>query len=345
MTQPITIVGGGLAGLALGIVLRSENIPVRVIESGAYPRHRVCGEFISGRGVSILKRLGVTERWAHSSSGLAETVVFFDERARWFSSHLREPAVVIPRWNLDDSLAKQFEAAGGQLLLQTRWKEDFRSTGVVRAAGRRVSGSPGQWRWFGIKAHISGIHLESDLELHCRPNGYVGICGLPNGRANVCGLFRRKEAWPELAKQWQDVLKGGPGTLLRDKLEHGEFDGATFCAVAGFSFERSFRADPREIRVGDALGMIPPVTGNGMSIAFESAEIAAHALLKYCRGEWNWDQTAARAADAMDQAFRRRLYWAAVLQWLLFQPWAASTVKAWPRLARPLFVFFLEATR
>ena len=50
MPEHLTIVGGGLAGLTLGIGLRQRGVPVTVYEAGRYPRHRVCGEFISGRG-------------------------------------------------------------------------------------------------------------------------------------------------------------------------------------------------------------------------------------------------------------------------------------------------------
>ena len=59
--KPITIVGGGLAGLTLGIGLRRRGVPVTVWEAGHYPRHRVCGEFISGRGQETLSRLGLRE--------------------------------------------------------------------------------------------------------------------------------------------------------------------------------------------------------------------------------------------------------------------------------------------
>ena len=48
--RTITIVGGGLAGLTLGIGLRQRGIPAEIFEAGTYPRHRVCGEFISGNG-------------------------------------------------------------------------------------------------------------------------------------------------------------------------------------------------------------------------------------------------------------------------------------------------------
>src|SRR5689334_24684769 len=59
MAKAITIVGGGLAGLTLGIGLRQRDVPVTVVEAGTYPRHRVCGEFISGRGQDSLQRLGL----------------------------------------------------------------------------------------------------------------------------------------------------------------------------------------------------------------------------------------------------------------------------------------------
>ena len=59
--KEITIVGGGLAGLALGIGLRNYNVPCVLYEKNKYPRHRVCGEFISGVSKDTLKRLGLLE--------------------------------------------------------------------------------------------------------------------------------------------------------------------------------------------------------------------------------------------------------------------------------------------
>ncbi|MFM8364632.1 MAG: hypothetical protein ACKOAS_05705, partial [Verrucomicrobiota bacterium] len=55
----ITIAGGGLAGLALGIGLRGRGVEVELHEALAYPRHRVCGEFISGVESSTLETLGI----------------------------------------------------------------------------------------------------------------------------------------------------------------------------------------------------------------------------------------------------------------------------------------------
>ena len=45
---PVQIIGGGLAGLTLGLGLRQRDVPVTIHEAGNYPRHRVCGEFSNG---------------------------------------------------------------------------------------------------------------------------------------------------------------------------------------------------------------------------------------------------------------------------------------------------------
>ena len=57
--KPITIAGGGLAGLAAGIALRQRGVPVELHEAASYPRHRVCGEFISGLSETTVETLGL----------------------------------------------------------------------------------------------------------------------------------------------------------------------------------------------------------------------------------------------------------------------------------------------
>ena len=75
--KPITIVGGGLAGLTLGIGLRQRGVPAALWEAGHYPRHRVCGEFICGRGQETLARLGLHELLERAGAVGADTAAFF----------------------------------------------------------------------------------------------------------------------------------------------------------------------------------------------------------------------------------------------------------------------------
>jgi flavin-dependent dehydrogenase len=72
--------------------------------------------------------------------------------------------------------------------------------------------------------------------------------------------------------------------------------------------------------------MIPPVTGNGMSMAFESAELAIEPLARFSRGDLTWAGARQEITRRFDQRFAARLRWAAWLQRALFQPPARSVL-------------------
>ena len=58
--KKVLIIGGGLAGLTAAIHLRKLNIPVTLIEKNAYPKHKVCGEYISNEVLPYLKWLNIS---------------------------------------------------------------------------------------------------------------------------------------------------------------------------------------------------------------------------------------------------------------------------------------------
>jgi flavin-dependent dehydrogenase len=99
-----------------------------------------------------------------------------------------------------------------------------------------------------------------------------------------------------------------------------EFVPDSFCAVAGLQLQPQRAAAKTECCVGDALTMTPPVTGNGMSMAFESAEMAVEPLAAYSRGGMSWEQARQETARRCDAAFARRLAWARRLQSLMISP-------------------------
>jgi menaquinone-9 beta-reductase len=324
--KPITIVGGGLAGLTLGIGLRQEGVAVTIWEAGHYPRHRVCGEFISGRGPEVLARLGLRDAFSRAGSTLARTAAFYLGGTGSPVRPLPAPALCLSRFTMDALLADRFRALGGELRENARWREEAFGEGIVRANGRRLQPRADSCRWFGLKVHARNVPLAADLEMHTSPTGYVGFCRLPGGEVNVCGLFRQSAGQTAGPHPWKDLLRGPPGTPLRDRLAGADFDETSFCAVAGFSLRPHRAAAQPECCIGDALTMIPPVTGNGMSMAFEAAELAREPLVTYSRGGTSWSQARQHVAAACDRAFARRLSWARWLQWMMFTP----LLRRWP---------------
>ena len=317
--KPITIVGGGLAGLTLGIALRQRGVPVEIWEAAHYPRHRVCGEFISGRGLATLERLNLRQLTLRAGAVSARTVAFFSRRIASRTQTLPSPALCASRFVLDDALAGEFRRLGGDLREGERWRETFSREGVVRATGRHAKPTENGWRWFGLKTHARGVSLVADLEMHVSPNSYVGLCRLADGDVNVCGLFRRR-AGVEAARHGRELLCGEAGSLLRERLDGAVMKEDSFCSVAGLTPKSRRAVAQDDCCVGDAITMIPPMTGNGMSMAFESAEIAIEPLVDWCGGRISWRQSHQTIACRCDAAFNRRLAWAEKLQALVLMP-------------------------
>jgi 2-polyprenyl-6-methoxyphenol hydroxylase-like FAD-dependent oxidoreductase len=104
---------------------------------------------------------------------------------------------------------------------------------------------------------------------------------------------------------------------LHDRLAGAGFIEDSFCAVAGLTLEPARAALHPEVCLGDALTMIPPFTGNGMSLAFESAELALEPLVAWSRGTRSWTEARGEISRRCDGQFARRLAWAKWLQRLI----------------------------
>ena len=317
--KSITIVGGGLAGLTLGIGLRERGVPVTIHEAGHYPRHRVCGEFISGRGQATLARLGLRELFDQAGAVSARTTAFFSATQSTAPRPLPSAAICLSRFTLDATLTKKFHELGGEFHEGDRFAGDF-AEGIVRANGRRVQTEASGSRWFGLKIHARNVPLAADLEMHVSPHGYVGLCKINDGEVNVCGLFRKCADENGEAKTRHELLLGQPGSPLRQRLANAALDESSFCAVAGLSMQPQPAAARVEICVGDAITMIPPITGNGMSMALESAELALAPLAAWSCGDTSWIKARQEIARDCDAAFARRLAWAKWLQRIVLTP-------------------------
>jgi 2-polyprenyl-6-methoxyphenol hydroxylase-like FAD-dependent oxidoreductase len=342
-SRPITIVGGGLAGLTLGIGLRQRQIPTEVWEAGVYPRHRVCGEFISGNGPAVLQRLGLRPLLENAGAISVNSAAFISGPNRSPVRNLPAPALGLSRHALDSVLAEEFQRLSGTLHSGARRSENDFGEGTVRASGRRAHPTEDGFRWFGLKVHATNVPFDADLEMYVSADNYVGVNRIDRGEVNVCGLFRGRPG--ESRDSALNLLRGQPGSPLRERLASARFDESSFCSVAGLSLKPQRAADKTECCIGDAVTMIPPVTGNGMSMAFESAEIAIGPLSQYSRGEINWAEARDAIAQLCDKAFAERLTWARRLQWLMFSPIIRSPIGKILLRSDSLWDFLFAKTR
>ena len=303
----VEIIGGGLAGLALGLGLRARGIPVRIIEAGKYPRHRVCGEFITGLDHDTRRELQLTDILAGARQARG---VLWSEPGRPSVRHdLPEVALCLSRYHLDESMASAFAAAGGDLRTGCRGPSDAKP-GRIMASGRRPQAGS---RWVGLKQHFHQLDLREDLELHLGQGAYVGLTRIEGRAVNVCGLFPRPGRG-EACGLIDRVRAAGLASLAL-RLESATPVEASACAVAGLDYGRPAS---QLAALGDYHGLIPPFTGHGMTVAMQSAALAARRLEPWARGRFAWDETLALLQQDLRRRFARKLAWGRVLHpWLL----------------------------
>lgn len=294
--REVEIIGGGLAGLSLGIGLRLRGIPVAIREAGHYPRHRVCGEFITALDDATKTALHLAEplREAREARG----VVWHEPGRPTLRHRLPEPALCLSRHRLDAALAQTFVSLGGELETGSR-REALPRDGRILACGHRPApGSP----WMGLKQHFRGLHLEDDLELHLGRDAYVGLTRVDDDTVNVCGLFSRRGGGGALLEKCRQAGLD----QLAERLHEAHPDEDSRCAVAGLDY-RAPRAPRGVVMLGDAGGLIPPFTGHGMTMAWQSAALALPHVIAWSEGTTDWTTASARIARDAARRFRRRL--------------------------------------
>jgi flavin-dependent dehydrogenase len=310
LNRVITIHGGGLAGLSLASALSLREVPVTVIEAGNYPRHRVCGEFISGVSDATLSALGIDHLF--SDALRHRTIRWYDKGKPVHEDRLNEPALGISRHLLDERLFHHAESLGVSVRTGTRSLPGV-SEGSVWTAGRRPTNGP----WIGLKLHLRGVDRTVDLEMHSGTNGYVGLAGVEDGWTNVCGLFRMDRSIKSPpACLLAGYLEAGGNTKLSEMLRNAEIREDSVSAVAGFKLGKQ-AAIAGVLAIGDAESMIPPFTGNGMSMAFQAAEIAVEPLVRWSSGTISWQHAANRVRTLLVRRFKRRLFVASAIHPLL----------------------------
>ena len=306
----VEIIGGGLSGLSLGIFLRKLGVPVKVVEAGSYPRHKVCGEFVCGVADEVLQQMGI--EGAFRGALRHERMAWWLGDDRVLEDRLPQQALGLSRFFLDAELSGMFVAAGGELLTHQRaGKED--AHGRVWAAGKaKGANARGKRRgksraeWIGLKLHARNLEIDG-LEMHVGKRGYLGLCGIENSRVNCCGLFRLDKKVRAVHKKdiMASYMEANGMHQLLDRFRSWDIDEDSLSATAGFSLGAQGRAG--NFCIGDAALLIAPFTGNGMSMAIESAWLAGPWLQKFSCGELEWPEACAAYVAARENHFKKRM--------------------------------------
>jgi flavin-dependent dehydrogenase len=257
-----------------------------------------------------------------------------------FERSAHEPCdlLVLPRVQFDDLLRQRAEAAGAVFFPNTRVLDvreeqpaQCRVTcqdGIVIHARIVVlaTGAESQLlRHCGMLAdkpvleHAARVYFENVHDLDDRATlffdrvdlpGYGWIFPMTGGRANIgCGVF--DPHGPPQGPRLRELLRSHP--LLVRCLANARQSGPIQVYPLRTDFNAANITKGMLWCVGEAAGLVNPVTGEGIDYALESAEFLAQAIGQHWRGAVPDERSARAYRRALDRRFTRRF---AIYHWI-----------------------------
>lgn len=355
----VVVVGAGLAGSSIAAALAQRGWDVLLVERDHFPRHKVCGEFLSPEAQHSLQALGMFRDVAALRPVPLHAAAITTPGGATVEMALPADAWGLSRYALDAQLATAVAQRGGHVwqgavvtgaardgdgcLLHIRCRgvpqhqveQTIRARAVIMACGRHSSAalppraaqetSKRGWRnCVGLKVHYHNVQMAPRVELYLFPGGYVGINPIEDGRANVCVLITYT-AFQAAGKSLAGVLDMAAArhAQLADRLRETCIAGESECAVAPVDTQRRpapWDDDTAAACVGDTAAMIPPLAGDGMAMALRSAELCLDPAHAFLQGRLSLEGWAAEYERLWQREFSRRLRLGQALQAALTTP-------------------------
>ncbi|MCB1113017.1 MAG: NAD(P)/FAD-dependent oxidoreductase [Chlamydiales bacterium] len=298
MKTDFIIIGGGVTGLSAAIRLSEAGADVILLEAGDYPSHKVCGEFLSPEALPLL------DKWEIAPAAKVTTLKLILPKRQW-SAALPQAAATMPRYCLDDALAQHAKKNSVQIKTCAKVEridipksegqhfnvflttgEQYTSSTLLVSTGRLMNSLTGQkmpkFRYIGAKAHFEGIAMSDELAMHLIPGAYFGMAPIGANRVNIAGLITcsQEEARHPRATLSAFLERHRASSFVKT-LERGHclFNDWMVGPVPEFGIRRQ-HLWPNTFFLGDAAGVIPPATGNGLAMGLTSGILAADYALK-----------------------------------------------------------------
>ncbi len=110
----VIVIGGGLAGLTSALHLAKKDLSVLLIEQHPYPRHKVCGEYLSNEILPYWKALGV-DPFEYGAKKI-DQFTLSTPQGRSITTKLPLGGFGISRYRIDWELAEKAKEAGATIV-------------------------------------------------------------------------------------------------------------------------------------------------------------------------------------------------------------------------------------
>lgn len=360
----ISIIGGGLAGLALAIQSAKAGYSVVLFEKEKYPFHKVCGEYISLESQDFLEGLGLDLQ--QMNLPLIKKLIVSSPNGKYIQQQLPLGGFGISRYTLDDILSKIARAVGVKIYEETKVNDIvFKDNGfTISATGITIqskiaAGTFGKrsnidikWsrdfikkragrlnNYIGIKYHVETSLPPDTIALHNFKDGYCGISKIEDNKYCLCYLTTAenlKASNNSIALMEKNILF--KNSFLREIFSTAHFLPGFPVTISQISFDKKSQVLNHAMMIGDAAGMITPLCGNGMSMALHGSKIAFECIDGFLNNKTNRKKMEYLYTSRWKAEFSYRLFMGRTLQ-LLFGK--ESITNLFIRLLKP-FPFIIR---
>ncbi len=331
----IIICGGGLSGLWCAVEL-SGRYKILLIDPDSYPRHKMCGEYLSAEVAPLLASQGVDINQLTDVKIDRFEISLRD--GKQMSSPLPLGGYGISRYCLDYSLYQKIQATCDVLedKVVDLQEQDTRQTvittnkqftcrQVIVATGKRSILDKKLHRdfiqskseWLAVKMHYKYDMPLDRVELHNFEGGYAGLSRVENGAVNLCYLTHF-----DSFKKIKDIKAFEGEVLAKNAQLKDFFDNATPLweqpiTISQIAFGKKEITQTPFLYIGDTAGLIHPLCGNGMAMALHSAHLAANALIPFLNGENTRSEMIKNYSNKWQQHFSSRMRYGSYIQTIL----------------------------
>ncbi len=311
----VLIAGGGPAGSALAFHLSRAGIKTAVAEAGKFPRDKVCGDGVSPIAMRELQLLGITETPTfRQANEINEVGLYIKEDKAIVELHKPDDmpyhARIIPRMELDTLIYEAAKRAGATFFEQSRvvdytiskekvvttirnGKSNLNlSSGVIIGAdggrslvARKLRGAKPDiaFQLLGLRAYYEGVNgPRNRVDIYFSEENFPGIYwAFPFGKAGAnIGMAMVYKTYPQQASQVTRIFETHlrENTALKTRIGQGTLNGKIEGWPISIYDPRSPVVSDRLMLVGEAAGLINPLSGDGIQYALLSARWAADCL-------------------------------------------------------------------
>ncbi len=291
----LVVVGGGPAGLAVAIVAAEQGLSVVVVERRDFPSDKACGEGVLPPGVKALERLGIADRFDRSTSYRFAGIRFIQEDGSAAQAFMPSTGIGIRRTVLVEALAHRAQELGAVLRHRCSvvgFKATLNEAAVYTSAGeifarlvvaadglhsslRKASGlegAPESRRRFALRQHYKIRPWTDFVEVYVDDKGEAVVTPVSDESVGINFVWEDGEIeQPKIAI----LASRFPALLAR----LGNAPAISTVRGAGPMARAAKRRNgDRVVLVGDAAGFVDSISGDGLSIAFNSALILGRHL-------------------------------------------------------------------